>query len=94
VLDVVGHGSIGLGLGQVEQFAALRQRAVGVVQRRQQVFEPGLLAAQFLRARGVVPDRGVFQLGIDFGQALLALVVLKDSPAARRSALTGRPACS
>jgi hypothetical protein len=38
------------------------------------------LAAQFLGIGGVVPDTRIFKLAIDFGQALMPLIVVKDTP--------------
>jgi len=38
------------------------------------------LAAQVLRVFGVVPDGRIFQLAVDFGQAFILLIVVKDTP--------------
>ena len=38
------------------------------------------LAAQFLGVRRVVPDCRIFKLAIDFGQTLMLLIVVKDTP--------------
>ncbi|AMB88214.1 hypothetical protein AWM79_03985 [Pseudomonas agarici] len=38
------------------------------------------LAAQVLGVFGVVPDSRIFKLAIDFGQALMLLIVVKDTP--------------
>jgi hypothetical protein len=44
------------------------------------LFEHGTLAAQGLRALGVVPDVRVLELPVDLFQALYAGVVVKDTP--------------
>jgi hypothetical protein len=49
------------------------------------------LATEFLRALRLVPDRRVFEGGVDFPQAQRLAVVVKDTPSARRCALTDRP---
>ena len=46
-------------------------------------------AAQILRVFGVVPDCRIFKLAIDFGQALMLLIVVKDTPEWFRNARTG-----
>jgi hypothetical protein len=43
-------------------------------------FESGALAAEFLRALGIVPNVGLFQLTLDLGQAMLFGLEVKDTP--------------
>ncbi len=43
-------------------------------------FELGAFAPEFLRALGVVPEFGLFQLALDFDQAVLLGVEVKDTP--------------
>ncbi|ANI00911.1 hypothetical protein A8L59_05300 [Pseudomonas koreensis] len=38
------------------------------------------LAAQFLGVFRFVPDTRIFKLAIDFGQTLMLLIVVKDTP--------------
>jgi hypothetical protein len=43
-------------------------------------FEFGALAAEFLRALGLVPELWLFEFALDFGQALLLGIKVKDTP--------------
>jgi hypothetical protein len=47
------------------------------------VIEQFLLAAELLRALGVVPDAGVFELAAYFGEPLRFRVDVKETSAAR-----------
>ncbi|MBW0235337.1 hypothetical protein AWM69_05075 [Pseudomonas sp. D1HM] len=51
--------------------------------------QQGALAPQLLGIGRVVPDTRIFKLAIDFGQTLMLLIVVKDTPEWFRSALTG-----
>jgi hypothetical protein len=53
---------------------------VQAYQRADLGFESGALAAEFLRALGIVPNVGLFKLALDFGQALLFGLEVKDTP--------------
>jgi hypothetical protein len=57
----------------------------GIDDLRQQ----GAFAPQFLGVGGIVPDTRIFKLAIDFGQALMLLIVVKDTPEWFRNARTG-----
>ena len=88
--DRVGGVLVVLGLDQVEQFVGagealgeLADAADGLVQRR-------TLAAQRLRAFGVVPDIRVFQLPVVFLETLYFRVVVKDTPSAHPAGHEGR----
>jgi hypothetical protein len=48
-----------------EQFAGVAQAIADPVQRQHDIFQRPLLAAQFLRALGVVPDLRVFEFALD-----------------------------
>jgi hypothetical protein len=50
------------------------------------VFERLLLAPELLRPLGLVPDRRVLQRGVDLGQTLGFVLVVKDTPLALRCA--------
>jgi hypothetical protein len=69
------------------QLAGLAERFLDAVQRRDDGLELGALAAQALRALGVGPDGGIFELSIDFLEPLSLGVIVKDTSATRRSAL-------
>lgn len=42
--------------------------------------EFGALAAELLRALGLVPEFGLFEFALDFGQTLLLGIEVKDTP--------------
>jgi hypothetical protein len=48
------------------------------------------LLAKCLRALRIVPDVGLFEFALDFGQALGFALIVKDTSSAHRSALQGR----
>jgi hypothetical protein len=49
----------------------------------------GALAAQVLRVFGVVPDVRVFELAVYFDQAIMFVIVVKDTPEWSGCARTG-----
>ncbi len=53
-------------------------------------FELGTFAPKFLRALGVVPEFRLFQLALDFDQAMLLGVEVKDTPVRPGSGRGGR----
>ena len=55
--------------------------------------ELGALAAEFLRALGIVPEFGLFEFALDFGQALLLGIEVKDTPVRPGSGRADRAAC-
>jgi hypothetical protein len=42
--------------------------------------QQGALAAQFLGVRRVVPDVWIFELAVYFGQTIMFVIVVKDTP--------------
>jgi hypothetical protein len=69
------------------------QFAVQPRERADLGFELGALAAEFLRALGLVPEFGLFEFALDFGQALLLGVEVKDTPVRPGNARPDRAAC-
>jgi hypothetical protein len=55
--------------------------------------ELGALAAEFLRTLGVVPELGLLELALDFGQAVLLGVEVKDTPVRPGTGRADRAAC-
>mgnify|MGYP003428694604 CR=1 FL=1 len=53
----------------------------------------GALAAEFLRALRVVPEFGLFELALNFGQAMLLGVEVKDTPVRPGTGRADRAAC-
>ncbi|PHX42810.1 hypothetical protein AO354_00925 [Pseudomonas syringae pv. syringae] len=50
--------------------------------------QQGALAPQFLSVGRVVPDVWIFELAVDFGQTIMFVIVVKDTPEWFRSART------
>ncbi len=67
-------------LDEVQQFAGADQAFAQVADAVDGLVQQRAFAAQRLRAFGVVPDVGTFQLAIDFFQTLDLGVVVKDTP--------------
>ena len=92
-LDIGGNAGDGarvvLHLGEFEKLQRVFQARFGFFERLDHILELGALAAQTLGDFGLVPDVAALQLGIDFGQTVLLVSVVKDSPAARRNASAG-----
>ena len=72
---------------EVVQLAGLVERLLDAVQRRDDAFELCALAAEALRALRVRPDGGILELAVDLLEPLPLGVIVKDTSAARRSAL-------
>ena len=85
--DVVERARILLFARELMQLACLVERLLDAVQRRDDGFELGALAAQILRALRIGPDGGILELAVDFLEALALDVIVKDTSAARRNAL-------
>jgi hypothetical protein len=51
--------------------------------------QQGAFTAQFLGIRRVVPDSRIFELAVNFGQTIMFVIVVKDTPEWLRSARTG-----
>jgi len=80
--DRLGGVLVVLAFGQVQQFAGADQAIGQFADAVDGLVEQRALAAQRLRAFGLVPDIGVFQLAVDFFQTLTLGVVVKDTPEA------------
>ncbi|KXK71385.1 hypothetical protein BC89_08215 [Pseudomonas monteilii] len=77
----VAYGAFILFLdGHVEQVLAVGQAIGQFVQGLDDLRQHGTLAAQGLGVLGLVPDVGVFQLAVDFDQAVMLVIVVKDTP--------------
>jgi hypothetical protein len=79
-LDGPDRALVGLRLGEIEQLDGLVQAATQPVERADDSLELGALAAQFLCALRVLPDRRVLELPQDLRQSLAAPLVVKDTP--------------
>jgi hypothetical protein len=85
--DRVGGVLVVFQFDQLEQFARADEAFAQVADPVDRLVQQRTLAAQRLRAFGVVPDIGVFQFAVDFFQTLDLGVVVKETPGA---SATGR----
>ena len=69
--------------GKGEQLVRIPQPAADLVQPDDDLFQPGPLLAERLRALRLVPDVRLFQLALDLGQPLRLLIVVKDTSSTR-----------
>ncbi|AIG05826.1 hypothetical protein HZ99_23935 [Pseudomonas fluorescens] len=58
----------------------MAQTGVQFVEGVDDLRQRSTLAAQFLGVFRFVPDSRIFKLAIDFGQTLMLLIVVKDTP--------------
>ena len=56
-------------------------------------FQFGELAAEFLRALGIIPEFGLFEFALDFGQTLLLGIEVKDTPVRPGTGRADRATC-
>ena len=56
-------------------------------------FKFGAFAAKFLRALGLIPQFGLLEFALDFRQALLLGVEVKDTPVRPETGRADRAAC-
>ncbi|AIS19768.1 hypothetical protein AC788_14535 [Pseudomonas sp. RIT-PI-a] len=73
----------------MQQVFGVAQAGVHFVEGVDDLRQQRTLATQFLGVGRVVPDSRIFKLAIDFGQTLMLLIVVKDTPEWFRSARTG-----
>jgi hypothetical protein len=55
-----------------------------MIQAHHDLFEPGAFLAEFLRALRVVPDAGLLEFPVYFLEALIFVVVIKDTSSRNR----------
>ena len=66
--------------GHFQQVAGVTQAAGEVIDGFDDLRQHGALTAQRLRVLGFVPDAGVLQLAVYFDQAIMLVIVVKDTP--------------
>jgi hypothetical protein len=88
--DVVERAGIGFLARELVKLASLVERPLDALQRPDYGFELGALATEPLRALGVGPNGRILELAVDLLEALTLRVIVKDTSAARRSALLAR----
>ena len=96
-LHVLGHGPGGVLVpvrgGELEQLGRIGKAGVGSIDDVDDALEADPLAPEGLRPLRVAPDRGVFQLAPDRGEAFSLRGNVKDTPKERSCALAG-PGCA
>jgi hypothetical protein len=85
--DVAGRGLIPFAFGQLQQFGGVRNALAGAVDFVDRSAQSRAFAPEFLCTFRVRPDRRLFKLASDLFQSFFFLVVLKETPEERRSAL-------
>ncbi len=76
------RGFVLIGCRQFEQLAGVGKALRQAADAADDLLQPGALAAQFLGARRIVPDLGIFQFAGDFLEAFTLGLVVKDTPEA------------
>jgi hypothetical protein len=72
---------------ELMELTGLVERLGNAIQRRDDAFELGALAAQVLRALRIRPDFRILELAVDLLETLALRVIVKDTSAVRQSAL-------
>jgi hypothetical protein len=85
-LDRARGALVVLAFREIEQLAGFGQPLAQLVERGDDGVELGALAAELLRALGLLPDGRVLELAQDLGQALALALVVKGTPSARSCA--------
>ncbi|KRW69392.1 hypothetical protein AO741_18835 [Pseudomonas sp. TTU2014-105ASC] len=87
--DVV-HGALVVFFdGHVEQVTGIGQASIEVIDGFDDLRQGGALAAQVLGVFGIVPDVRVFEFAVYFDEAIMLLIVVKDTPELTGCARTG-----
>jgi hypothetical protein len=73
---------IGLGLGKLDERHGIFEFRVEALERSQPVFEFGTFTHDFLRGIGIVPEVGIFDFGIQFGETACRGLDVKDASSA------------
>ena len=88
--DVVERARILLFGRELVKLAGLVERLLDPIQRRDDGFELGAFLPELLRALGVGPHSGILELAVDFLEPLALGVIVKDTSATLRNALSAR----
>jgi hypothetical protein len=85
-LDLLSRCRIGFLLGQIQKFRRIAQAPLQAVQAADHLLEFGAFLAQFLSTLRVIPNAGLLELALYFLQALMPIVVIKDTSSKSRYA--------
>jgi hypothetical protein len=86
LLNRAHHALVRVGLGKFKQFAGFVQARAEAIKGADYSLQLGAFTPQLLCALRLAPDGGVLELAQDFGQALGAALVVKDTPLAHSCA--------
>ena len=84
--DLAGGLEIALFRGHLQELARVAQAARQLIETVDDLFELGAFLAELLRPIRVVPDAGLLELAGYFLQALVLVVVIKDTSSRSRCA--------
>jgi hypothetical protein len=84
--DFRGRAEIPLAGRKLKQLTRIGDAARQPIEAADDLLEPGALAAELLRPVRLVPDAGLFQFARDLLEALVLIVVIKDTPLKSRYA--------
>jgi len=94
---IAGHGlhhiRVIFLLGEIQQFMGLGKFGGETGQGADLGFQARALTPQFLGALGIVPDVGLLELALDFGQTMLLGIEVKDTPVRPGNGPEGRGVC-
>jgi hypothetical protein len=95
--NITGHGlhhiRVIFLLGETQQFERLGMLGGKTGQRALFGFEARTLTTQFLGALGIAPDVGLLEFALDFCQAMLLGIKVKDTPVRPGNGPGGRGVC-
>jgi len=77
---IIHRALVALFGGHFQQFAGIRQAAAHFIQGFNDLRQCSAFTPQVLGALRVVPDTGIFQLTLYFGQTITLVIVVKDTP--------------
>jgi hypothetical protein len=87
--NVIDGGLVFFFGGHQQQVFGIDQPGGHFIQGFDDLCQQGALASQFLGVAWVVPDVWIFELAVNFGQTIMFVIVVKDTPEWFRSARTG-----
>ena len=88
--DSIHRRRIVLFNGQTQELIGIAEPGRQLVEPGDHLLELGPFFSKGLRACGIVPDRGLLELSLHFGQALGFAFVVKDTPVTPSCVPTGR----
>jgi hypothetical protein len=87
---LVDRGQIVLVNRHVEQLSGIIETGRQFIEGLNHFFQRDALLTERLRAVGVIPDIGLFELALNFGQPFRFAVIVKGTPSTLRRVRSGR----